>query len=56
MNHKTEISVEEIAQITEQNVGVVELNDDMLQLVAGGTLQPTLGFIPGTNKRACPLP
>jgi len=41
MNSKMEITSEEIAQIAEQSVGVVELTDDMLQLVAGGIVHPT---------------
>jgi len=36
METKIELSNEELAKIMEQNVGVVELNDEMLQMVAGG--------------------
>lgn len=36
MEQKIEITTEERAEIMEQNVGVVELSDEMLQMVAGG--------------------
>lgn len=38
MEQKIEMTTEELAKIMEQNVGVVELNDEMLQMVAGGQL------------------
>jgi hypothetical protein len=36
MENKIELTSEELAKIMEQNVGVVELSDEMLQMVAGG--------------------
>ena len=36
MEQKIELTNEELAKIMEQNVGAVELNDDMLKMVAGG--------------------
>ena len=36
MNQKQEISAEELAQISEQNVGAVELPLDSLECVSGG--------------------
>ena len=36
METKIEMTSEELATIMEQNVGVVELSDEMLQMVAGG--------------------
>jgi hypothetical protein len=37
MNKKIELTAEEIATITEQDVGVIELSDQMLEMVAGGS-------------------
>jgi len=38
METKIELTSEELAKIMEQNIGVVELNDEMLKMVAGGQL------------------
>jgi hypothetical protein len=38
MNDKIEVSVQELARITEDKVGVVALSDEMLAIVAGGRL------------------
>jgi hypothetical protein len=36
MDKKIELSEEVLTTVTQQTVGVVELSDDMLQMVAGG--------------------
>jgi|GEM_PF-4241988 len=36
MEQKVELTSEELAKIMEQNVGVVELTEETLQMVAGG--------------------
>jgi hypothetical protein len=41
MTLKNDLTVEEIAKLTQESVGVVELSDDMLQMVAGGILPLT---------------
>jgi len=53
MNEQMEMTSKEIAQITEQSVGVIDLTDDTLQLVAGGVIRRTEVGIAGVTIAPC---
>jgi hypothetical protein len=42
MTLKNELTAEEIAKLTQESVGVVELSDENLQMVSGGWVPNTL--------------
>ena len=56
MNKQVDLSVEEIKRIAEQNVGYVELTDEMLGLVSGGKkiIGSTVSFSCVKPPMVCP--
>ncbi len=55
MNKQVELNQEVLAEVTAEAVGVVELSDEMLQMVAGGMLVGDTTWMDSCRTRQHPI-
>ena len=53
LKKQIELSVTERALLTEESIGIVEIKDDQLKMIAGGSLNTTRQLNSSTGIKGC---